>query len=217
MPAEGDKWQFAHRSIHDYLAARYMVEHGRFDPTKITVWNSRAAYAACLSHDATESIIQALHASSDIHAFSECLYNRALFSPKEVAPAVIEHSKRYRPFTHHRSPRWLTVETNQDFFRLATDEFQMRLIVHCLELRPHEGDRDLGEARDVVLTYALASFKARGLKVTAGYLGVFALTLFDDVDFTHSSCATSSNSSAQPPEGKAAITGGRPEAEVWNR
>jgi len=42
VPADGDKWQFAHRSIHDYLAARFSVEKGHFDPTKVRVESRRA-------------------------------------------------------------------------------------------------------------------------------------------------------------------------------
>jgi hypothetical protein len=51
VPTEQDKWQFVHRSIHDYLAARFWVESGRFKPREHSVWDARIAYALCLSPD----------------------------------------------------------------------------------------------------------------------------------------------------------------------
>jgi hypothetical protein len=53
VPAEYQRWQFVHRTIHDYLAARYWVESGEFSISPVRDWNTRASYAACLLPDAS--------------------------------------------------------------------------------------------------------------------------------------------------------------------
>lgn len=140
VPADGNKWQFAHRSIHDYLAARFAVEKGHFDPAKVRVWNSRAAYSVCLSHDATSGMKLALERAHDIHAFTECLYNKVPFDPAEVSHAVLLHFQKYRPFLHQARGRWLTIDTDQDFTSLASDQLLMELVVTCLHNYPRGWD-----------------------------------------------------------------------------
>jgi hypothetical protein len=187
VPADGDKWQFAHRSIQDYLAARFMVENGRFNPARVRVWNARAAYAACLSHDATKSMICALESAADLHAFSECLYNRAPFDVSGVAPAVVAHFARYRRFQYHRAARRVTVDGADDFFHLASDQFLLALVAAGLEQRPVARDSSeitLGAAHDVVVTYALGTVHRRGGRVTDQPLYERALALFETPDFT---------------------------------
>jgi hypothetical protein len=61
VPTEENQWQFVHRSIHDYLAARFWIESGTFRPDTNTKLDSRTAYAACLSPDATRTLVLALH------------------------------------------------------------------------------------------------------------------------------------------------------------
>ena len=187
VPADGDKWQFAHRSIHDYLAARFMVENGRFNPSRVRVWNSRAAYAACLSHDATKSMVWALDTAPDMHAFSECLYNRAPFDVSEVAPAVIAHFGRYRRFLYHRAARRVTVDCTDDFFNLASDQFLLALVTAGLVQRPGARDSSeisLGAAHDVVVTCALGTVQRRGGRVIDQTVYERALAVFGTPDFT---------------------------------
>jgi len=52
VPTNGN-WEFVHRTLYDYLWALYSVQTGKFDPSKVEVWRTREAYAACLSSDAT--------------------------------------------------------------------------------------------------------------------------------------------------------------------
>ncbi len=168
VPADGDKWQFAHRSIHDYLAARFMVENGKFSARKVRVWNSRAAYAVCLSHDGTNGMKCALETSRDLHAFSECLYNKVPFDVTEVSDSVLLHFQRFRPFIYQPSGQWLTVETDQDFCTLASDQFLMELIVRALQTRPRSRDSSetfAGSAHDVILALAFGALKQRGGKI----------------------------------------------------
>ncbi len=96
VPTEPGYWQFAHRTIHDFLAARFMVENSKFNPRTIHDWGTREAYAACLLGDATESLVCALRVQRTTDAFTECLYNNALFDPHQVAKAVIEHFEANR-------------------------------------------------------------------------------------------------------------------------
>ena len=185
VPADGDKWQFAHRSIHDYLAARFAVEKGHFDPAKVRVWNSRAAYSVCLSHDATSGMIIALDRAHDIHAFTECLYNKVPFDPAEVSKAVLLHFKKYRPFLHQPHGRWLTIDTDQDFSSLASDRFLMELVVASLYAYPRGGDSSqsfAGTANDVVLALALAQLKQRGALIRDVHVEKLALAVFESPD-----------------------------------
>lgn len=48
-----DGWEFVHRTIQDFLAAQHWVDSGGFASQKVYDWNTRTAYAACLSGDAT--------------------------------------------------------------------------------------------------------------------------------------------------------------------
>jgi hypothetical protein len=73
VPVGEDQWQFTHRIIHDYLSARYWVESGKFNPPSVVEWDIHAAYAACLTADATETMILMLKTDRDIPAFVECL------------------------------------------------------------------------------------------------------------------------------------------------
>jgi hypothetical protein len=186
VPADGDKWQFAHRCIHDYLAARFAVEKGYFDPAKVRVWNARAAYSVCLTHDATRGMKVALENSRDLHAFSECLYNKVPFDVDEVSRAVLVHFRQYRPFLHEWHGNWLTVEVNHDFTELASEQFLMRLIETALREYPRARDSSdvaTGTAHDVVLALAFAELKRRKQVINDLETEKLALSVFDSFDF----------------------------------
>jgi hypothetical protein len=72
-PTGDNRWQFIHRSIHDYLAADAWRDIGNFRPERVREWNYRAAYVMCLSGDATDGMVRALRDTLNIQAFSECL------------------------------------------------------------------------------------------------------------------------------------------------
>lgn len=185
VPADGDKWQFAHRSIHDYLAARFSIEKGYFDPAKVRVWNSRAAYAVCLSHDATNGMKLALEKVRDIHAFTECLYNKVPFDPEEVARAVLRHFHEYRPFLYQPSGHWITIDTDQDFSPFASDRLLMELVAVSLHSYPRGSDSSqpfAGAAHNVVLALAFSQFKQRGALINDFHLEKKAMEIFDSPD-----------------------------------
>jgi len=95
VPTEEGNWTFSHRTIHDYLAAKYWVENGRFDPRRVLEWNSRAAYAACLQMDATETIERSLVHSEDLNVLTECLSNTRRYDRERVAKACLAHFSEF--------------------------------------------------------------------------------------------------------------------------
>jgi hypothetical protein len=81
-------WTFVHKVLQDFLAARYWVNSGTFDPRTVSAWDTRAAYAGCLQPDATNAMIQAL-SSFEVSAFAEMLMNTPAFDHKKVATAFL--------------------------------------------------------------------------------------------------------------------------------
>jgi hypothetical protein len=45
VPAADGGWEFVHKTLQDYLAAKFWVESGLFAPKNIKEWDTRAAYA----------------------------------------------------------------------------------------------------------------------------------------------------------------------------
>lgn len=111
VPVEDSGWSFVHRTIHDYLAARFWVETGNFVRARYGEWDMREAYAACLNPDsATAFLEQALIECPNMIAFHECLLNETKFDPVRVAKALIHH---YREF-----PEQLKITHNADLLRV---------------------------------------------------------------------------------------------------
>jgi hypothetical protein len=175
VPTPDDKWQFSHRSIHDYLAARFWVESNQYAPSKVRVWNSRAAYAACLSHDATDSIIKMLELSPNLHGFTECLYNDAPFETHAIALAVTARFRRQRPFTYQRAARRITVETSQDFFPLVSMDFLLKLLETAAN-----GAMD---SDHVIAAYCIAELKRRNARIEPGWLMAKLKEVYPSLDF----------------------------------
>lgn len=117
--------QFVHKTVHDYLAARFEVENGLFQPGRVQQWDMRAAYAACHMHNATQSLHMALVNSQSIEAVRECLINRARFDPGIVGVAVFMHYDKYRNYTHFITNesgfKILNVASPSDLFDVADD------------------------------------------------------------------------------------------------
>jgi hypothetical protein len=144
VPDDTGIWKFVHKSIHDYLAARYWVEEENFAPTRVTKWDTRAAHAACLRSNATQFMIQALTFAPDMQAFAECLYNRAEFDPKQVAAAVI------RRFEHSNIAY---TSTNYSFLSLASESFLKALV--------DAGQRSIKDLGQTLGETALSELKTR--------------------------------------------------------
>ena len=162
VPVDAHSWQFVHRTIHDYLAARFWVESGGFPTAYVKEWNARAAYATCLLPDATQNLCRMLLEAGDIAAFAECLYNRAPFNPTSVANAVLRRVAERGRFTLDYQETHVAVSTTEDFFSLASEEFLRAMVLL--------GSQRGGDNGEVVALYALSEFSRRKLRFKSDYL-----------------------------------------------
>lgn len=135
VPVEQDRWQFVHKSIHDYLAARYWVESGRFTPANVvTNWDARVAYASCLSPDATWRIKESLDRGNTLYVLSECMYNYAPFETEPIAESVVALFEREITHCSLRYVRAVVeVKAPVELFRLASDRFLLHLITKAAD------------------------------------------------------------------------------------
>lgn len=160
IPVSELEWNFVHRTIHDFLAARYWVENGLFSPSRVVKWDARAAYAACRVGDATRSLVRALTTVPDVYAVSECLYNNAPFDPEPVSQAIVEHFDKHRSiFDHKLTKAGLAVETEQDIFSFSSEYLIDSLVVNAPTRRT--------PPRDLVTAYALAELLRRGKNLSS--------------------------------------------------
>lgn len=133
IPTMNVNWIFTHRTMHDYLAAKYWVKTGQFsnDINSIKDWNTRTAYAACMSTDATKCIVNSLKKSDDENVLMECILNNAPFKTKLVAQAIVKHINRTRKFKIEKA--W---EEKTSYLRLyfyAIKKCSDKLIIDLIE------------------------------------------------------------------------------------
>jgi predicted NACHT family NTPase len=128
VPTANDGCSFVHRTIHDYLAARYWVESNAFTLGSIKQWDTRAAYASCLIPDATQHLCGMLGAN-ELGVFTECLYNQPSFRATEVAIAVVSRMDRTELFKIDYGPQSVKVNISQDWFSLASDELLQEIAI----------------------------------------------------------------------------------------
>jgi hypothetical protein len=156
IPASEAEWTFVHKSLHDFLAARFWVESGRFSPGSLSSWDSRTAYAVCLVPDATTGIVASLAKSPDLNVFVECIYNNALFDPVPVTRALFEHFKAFGHFRITRLERSASAWTEYDLFHLLSSAFLEKLLAHiCSQPR--------AEVREFLTAFALSEIEERGI------------------------------------------------------
>lgn len=160
IPVEQGRWTFVHRTIHDFLAARFWVETGAFSTQVVREWNIRAAYAACLVLDATATINRMLVEAPDIMAFSECLYNGAPFNPTSVAMSVVRRVGRRGDFTLVYKEQHVDAQTGDDFYESASFDFLRELV----SIGSNEGS----EAGQAVAFCALSELGRRQMKISPG-------------------------------------------------
>lgn len=152
VPIEPAAWTFVHRTIQDYLAARFWVESGLFNPTKVT-WNSRSAYAAALSHDATEALVAALGQAGKIHVVAEILNNNSLYDSGRVANAVLYYFEQHGGYQLEVLSSGIRAVVTHDFFDSMSNELLKSLCVAALQ--------NLSNSALVVLAYALDELNLR--------------------------------------------------------
>jgi hypothetical protein len=157
IPVSAQGWGFSHRTIHDFLAARYWVESGGYSPDQVDDWNTRAAYAMSIMPNATDSLKKALRDQCEIHVLSQCLFNNAIFDPSSVAISIIDYFGVRPGVDHWRGPASLAVgiDPSLDFFADASNQF-LQAMVNAAIVRGPSG------ASDLVLAYSLYEFCRRG-------------------------------------------------------
>jgi hypothetical protein len=159
VPKDNMSWEFVHKTLHDYLAARYWVETGKFSSSSVRQWNSRAAYAASLSADATESMQAALSKKTWFPAFIEMLSNDAPFDHPTIANALVDYYERNPKAQYYRDEgSRIVVHLDQDFIRVASTKFLLDLAFASCNSR--------GKARDTFFAYSIAELRDRGIRLT---------------------------------------------------
>jgi hypothetical protein len=163
VPTEADTWEFVHRSIHDYLAARFWVETGSFRAGAVREWNTRVAYAACLTPNATETLVRALRECQELHTVAECLRNKPAFDADQVAAAFVYHFGRFSSkYLYRRDIGALHVHTTENIFALASRQLLIALLRHAVN---EDCQREQTKSADFVCAYSLAELKRRRLRV----------------------------------------------------
>jgi hypothetical protein len=158
VPTE-DGWEFVHRTVHDYLAASYLVESGVFASAKRHQWTARTAYAACLTPDATIIFKEAIEARDGLAAASEMLSNGAQVQTKELAPALHRYFSQPGRITVSSDPgsAIFTVSLSSDFVCGAVARVLDRLVDTYARKRTTVGD--------AITAYCLLELKDRGMKL----------------------------------------------------
>jgi hypothetical protein len=166
VPAE-DGYEFVHRTIHDFLAAKQWVESGEFAKQRTHEWNARTGYAACLTDDATDVLKQALAASDGLPTATEIIGNSASFDMRAIADALIGYFSAhgrvllYERRTHDEasskySPR-ITGRLESDFIRSANSRFLDFIVEYCCD--------KTSRVADLLVAYAAIELYDRRLKL----------------------------------------------------
>jgi hypothetical protein len=175
VPSTERAWTFVHKTLHDFLAAKFWVESGRFDPGQVADWDTRAAYAACLTADATEGMLLALREPKTLPAFAEMLSNDASFNHQKIGSALIEYYDRGNHFYEQTEANRVTVQLDQDFVSIASSKFLLSVIDQCVTKR--------SRVHDTLCAYGLNELVDRKQRLPAGIYSK-ALATFRTPSFT---------------------------------
>jgi hypothetical protein len=178
VPVSLEDWTFTHRTIHDFLAARFWVESGEFSLNTIQSWDTRAAYAMCTVPDATRFIQRALSCDCEMHVFNQCLFNKAIFDTNEVAGSIIAYFSRKKNVFHKRSAKCMSVKMlpSDDFFNDASVEFLESMIFTAINYK------NKNEASNTIIAYSLYELFIRKLSINRDLYGQ-ALQYFGNHNF----------------------------------
>jgi hypothetical protein len=166
VPAE-DGYEFVHRTIHDFLAAKQWVECGDFAKQHTFDWNARTGYAACLIDDATDVLKKALESRHGLPTVIEIIGNYAAFDYPAITEAVIKHFYgvgevvEYNRVDQFERDRYygqrIEGQLSSDFIVLANAEFLDALVRHCCVSNT--------EVSNLLVAYAVTELHARMLKL----------------------------------------------------
>lgn len=135
VPVSVDSWGFTHRTIHDYLSARYYVESGEMSSDQDIKWNVRAAYAMSIIPDATRYLKLALSQKCEMYVLSQCLFNRAIFDVNVISESIIDYFSNINSYSSFLKKRFLIAEidTVYDFFPDASTVFIESLLLNAIQ------------------------------------------------------------------------------------
>jgi hypothetical protein len=166
VPAE-DGYEFVHRTIHDFLAAKQWVESGDFAKQHNFDWNARTGYAACLIGDATDVLKKALDSHLGLPAAIEIIGNYAAFDYPTIAEAVVKYfhysggvvryDRRDQSEKDRHYGQRIEGELSSDFIRLANADFLDALVKRCCESNT--------QVSNLLVAYAVTELSARMLKL----------------------------------------------------
>ncbi len=169
VPSSHETWQFVHKTVHDYLAARFWVDSRGFGSENISQWSTRAAYATCLLPDATKKLIEMLSIGGTMALFRECLYNRAAFDADEIAEAVIGWNERFGKVLFVERETGIAVELADDFFSLCSEEFLCSLAIAA--------DLHRGDFSKAIALFSLGELARRKKTMSSGAFRLHMLAL----------------------------------------
>jgi hypothetical protein len=154
----GDGWEFVHRTIQDYLAAQYWVDSGGFATRESYEWDTRTAYAACISGDATRVLEGALTVPEGLTCAIETLTNSPDFDSRRTMVAFTTfYSKPGMVTILERSNDSLSARVNDDLFSYLSFRFLNYLIEDFARKRT--------PATDVLIGCCLAELRGRKLRM----------------------------------------------------
>jgi hypothetical protein len=141
-----DGYEFVHRTIHDYLAAKRWVESGDFGKATSYTWNARTGYAACLLSDATEILQKALASPDGLPTATEIISNAADLDLPTITKTLVNYFSKSGRVLHHKrvsdpptAATWdpdrnrIVGQLDSDFVRLADSRFLDFIVDHCCE------------------------------------------------------------------------------------
>jgi hypothetical protein len=166
VPAE-DGYEFVHRTIHDFLAAKQWVESGEFAKQYNFDWNARTGYAACLISDATDVLKKALESHHGLPAATEIIGNYAAFDYPTIAEAVVkyfydfggvvQYNRREQSEDFRHYGQRIEGKLSSDFIRLANADFLDALVGCCCERNT--------QVSNLLVAYAVTELYWRMLKL----------------------------------------------------
>ena len=153
-----DGWEFVHRSVQDYLAAKHWVESGQFANERRYEWNTRTAYAACIAGDATNVLKGALESADGLTCAMETLMNAPSFDMKVISEAVKRYySGRDRLLVMEATTNGVAGGIDINLFELLSYRFLNHLIEDFCKQR--------SDRLDILVGYCLAELRRRLLRV----------------------------------------------------
>ena len=160
VPVSVGQWGFIHRTIHDYLAAKYWVENAEFTIENITQWDTRAAYAMCRMPDATKFIGVALRHNCEPIVIAQCLVNNAVFDSNVIAPQFTRYLQDNDIIECKitKNDVSASISTVYDVFPYATDIF-----LNCIILA--QKNNSLKNNAVAIILYCLNEFTERKTEI----------------------------------------------------